>query len=366
MTMFPIFQFDPNFFKLHWQQLSQASILLPVGFKTTTLSFATDDGAFFIEAKIDTKLSDFLAQSNLAVVIMDKLVPVATDAKYNGAMLIIQFTSFGCGGSAIVPELVPTSPEVVPQSLPSSSENFVPPQDKKFVTKRFVFSASKIKELKDRVIHKIRKEEDNMFPSRVDVVLALIWKCALASALVSKSTSFRKSLMLQAVNLRTRTDPPLPESSMGNLVILFPMAVEKESDLELHELVSKLLTVKVRANKMKKKYQGHDDPQQVIDAMGSDSMNEMFQVRKNLKDFSAFVATSCVNSPFYEIDFGWGKPAWVTSRPKTFVANSIYLFDTKQVGEVEVLMNMLTEEEISALERNQELLQFALVNPAII
>ncbi|KAJ7950104.1 vinorine synthase-like [Quillaja saponaria] len=387
------------------------TILYPFAgrFRNDDTIICKDDGAFFIEAKTDTKLSDFLAQPDLPLAIMDKLVPVATDAKYNGSLLILKFTLFGCGGSAVTisithkisdlatiltllncwtalsrggdgggsspfiqPDLnfigrpVPSTSEVPP---PSSGKNFIPPNSK-YVTKRFIFSAAKIKELKARVINKIRKEEDNVFPSRVDVVLALIWKCALASvnsgSRSGNAQTFRPSVMMQAVNLRNRTDPPLPESSIGNLAILLPVWVEKEEDTELHELVSRLLTVKVRANRLKKKYQGYEDPEQVIISMESDSVKEIIEVRKKLKDFSTYVAASVVNAPLYDVDFGWGKPAWVTSTPNTVMANSIYLLDTKDAGGIEVLMNMLKEEDMIVFESNQELLQSAMVNPTII
>ncbi|KAJ7946364.1 vinorine synthase-like [Quillaja saponaria] len=364
-----------------------------------------DEGAFFIEAKTDINMSNFLGHPDLLTVIREHLVPDATNPDYNGSILLLKFTLFGCGSTAITISMSHKIADLVTfitllncwtalaragggGGIGGGSDGFIPPdlnflgqivpdsdpspksatpeffRNKKFVTKRFVFSASKIKEVKDKVMKEIRKQEDDIFPSRVDVVLALIWRSTLSS-LSGSSGKFKPAIFMQAANLRTRTDPPLPETSIGNLVILFPLVVEKETDIELHELVNKLLDAKAWVNKLKKKFQGYDggnDPLQVVEAIRCEALKEMGNVWKKSKDFSMYISSSFCNFLMNEVDFGWGKPVWVTNTPRTIMANTIYLLDTKEVGGVDALVQF-EEEEITKLELNQELLQFATVNP---
>ncbi|KAJ7950102.1 vinorine synthase-like [Quillaja saponaria] len=288
-------------------------------FKNDDTIICNDHGALFIESKTDTNLSDLLAHPDLLAVIRDNLVP---SYRNNGSLLLVKYISFGCGGTAVsisvshkiadlaslvtlllhwtalsggagagasdhIPIYQPdfnllgqTEPhpgptiEVSSSSSPSpspsqpSSSGYSLRPSRKFISKRFVFSASKIKQLKNQVVKELSKIENDhpldILPSRVDVVVGLIFKSAMVSANVSRSRvgivpSFRPSLLIQAANIRTRMNPPLPESVIGNLTMLLPVTVEKESDMELHELVNKLLAGKIHANKLGKKFHGYDD-----------------------------------------------------------------------------------------------------------
>ncbi|KAH7515567.1 hypothetical protein FEM48_Zijuj10G0040400 [Ziziphus jujuba var. spinosa] len=63
--------------------------------------------------------------------------------------------------------------------------------DKKCVTRRFVFEASKISVLKNSIACEVKS------PSRVEVVMALLYKCA-----ISVSTKGSPIILLQTMNLR--------------------------------------------------------------------------------------------------------------------------------------------------------------------
>ncbi|XP_068322231.1 tabersonine-19-hydroxy-O-acetyltransferase-like isoform X3 [Pyrus communis] len=58
--------------------------------------------------------------------------------------------------------------------------------------------------------------------------------------------------------------------------------------------------------------------------------------------------------PFYEPDFGWGKPPWVTSG--TEFKNLILLMDTRDGDGIEVSLN-LKEEDMAIFESTKELLE---------
>lgn len=131
-----------------------------------------------------------------------------------------------------------------------------------------------------------------------------------------------------------------------------------EDDVELHQLVSKMkneftnvCNEKVKGIKSKKGYK------------------EIREIRKQIaqllngkvKDInSTYTCTNLCGYPFHEMDFGWGKPIWVTS-PSNF-KNMIVLLDSKWGG-IEAWVT-LDEVEMAMFERNNELLAVASLNPS--
>lgn len=137
-------------------------------------------------------------------------------------------------------------------------------------------------------------------PTRVDVVTALVWKAAIKSA---PSDGFLPTVN-HVVSFRKKMDPPLPDASFGNLCVVVTTAatpgatttstndgVEGQEVLEdqLAELVAQL-----RGEKCKVK--------------GDEGCIE--------KIFLSFVGGDnalWIGSWFYDADFEWGKPVWVTT-----------------------------------------------------
>ena len=67
----------------------------------------------------------------------------------------------------------------------------------------------------------------------------------------------------------------------------------------------------------------------------------------------AYKCMSWYKFPLFDVDFRWGKLAWMTSANK-LVSNTVALLDTSSGG-VEILLT-LDEEEMAIVERDQELL----------
>ncbi|KAJ7971305.1 vinorine synthase-like [Quillaja saponaria] len=398
-------------------------------FQNDEIIICNDDGILFIEAQIDTPICDFLNHPDLMSnthkqLVLTSINSIDADADAGktmetsiiskGYMILVKFILFSCGGTVIgismthkladlasmatflrnwsascrldsnniLPDLHfigQTIPDPGPNnsSAPTSSGyKFSQSCTKEYICKRLSFSASKIEQLKSKVIDVLEKsEEDDQYskPSRVDVVVALIWKSAMHAA-ASKSRDqeqnqkFRPSTMLYSVNIRPRLDPPLTEACIGNLACQFLMMVEKESEMELHELVKKLGAMKHYADKMGKKFQG-DDQQVVVEEIITNVEKERndFFMKNHKKNAIFYFCTSFFRFSLLEIDFGWGKPVLVTS-PSTsekHLVNTIVLMDSKVDGGIEAELN-LWEEEMSVFECNEELLQFAIVNPNII
>ncbi|KAJ7964777.1 vinorine synthase-like [Quillaja saponaria] len=180
---------------------------------------------------------------------------------WKGSLLLVRFTLFGCGGTAItfstshkimdltsfvtllqswISACSGTTPTVLPDlhigssRLPSILDMSQMPTSvvlstKKLTSRRLVFSAFKVRELKTKVFNAFRDQEFSYYPSRVEVVTAFLWKFALEAFISTrKETTFRPSVFIQAVNVRPRMEPPLPQNAIGNLAWLFPVIVENE------------------------------------------------------------------------------------------------------------------------------------------
>ncbi|KAL4378528.1 hypothetical protein GQ457_02G011920 [Hibiscus cannabinus] len=323
-----------------------------------------DEGACFVEAKSRCRLKELLANPDPEL--LKDLVP-STDPKAIrstlACILLVQLTSFACGGTAVaisvsqkfgdassfctfvqswtaisgreygglkLPRLVGASLlpplDMVNTSVPP------PPSNSNCTTKRFVFREPHIANLKARVATTLRQQQQDIRDT--DIVLAIVLRCAVVagtsgSAAASRSkhgspsSQSRQSALLNVVNLRKRMDPPLPGNTIGNLILKYAVMLD-EDDVQLHQLVSKMKTEftnvcndKVKGIKSEKGY------------------NEILESRKQIaqllngrsQDINTYTCTNLCGYPFHEMDFGWGKPTWVTS-PSDF-KNLIVLLDSK-------------------------------------
>ncbi|KAE8710021.1 Detected protein of unknown function [Hibiscus syriacus] len=352
-----------------------------------------DEGACFVEAKSRCRLKDILANPDPDK--LKELVP-STDPKAIrttlACILLVQLTSFACGGTAVaisvsqkfgdassfctfVQSWTAISgreygrvelPKLVGASLLPPLDSVIapvppPPTTRNCKTKRFVFREPEISNLKARVATSMRQQDIR----DADIVLAIILRCstvaAAAAAARSKhgsSTRSRQSALLNVVNLRKIMDPPLPGNTIGNLILKYAVMFHKD-DMQLHRLVSKMKTEfsNVRKDKVKgiKTEKGY---------------NEILEGRKQIarllngktEDINTYTCTNLCGYPFHEMDFGWGKPTWVTS-PSDF-KNLIVLLDSKWGGiEAWVTLDQL---EMDIFERDKELLAVASLNPSVL
>ncbi|KAI9095027.1 hypothetical protein K1719_026491 [Acacia pycnantha] len=76
-----------------------------------------------------------------------------------------------------------------------------------------------------------------------------------------------------------------------------------------------------------------------------------------------YMCSSWCRFGFYEADFGWGKPKWV-SIPSLKKNNFIYLMDTHDGKGIEAWVTLI-EQDMALVEKNHELLEFASLNPTI-
>ncbi|KAJ7961900.1 Vinorine synthase-like [Quillaja saponaria] len=347
------------------------------------IEYNNDIGIEYLEAQVDCHLSQILKKPDPDL--LKQFLPVEVESSRAGVgpLLLVQASFFECGGlaigisvshkigdastvntfikawSAIALRLEDEAmkPQYVLSSLypPVNFPIKVPPMElgkSKTATRRYVFNSSNIIELRSIVASAALQQ-----PTRVEAVLALIWKCATTASRINLGCSTRPSLMSQMVNIRKRVIPPLPNNSVGNLLGNF-IAQEEENEIELQSLVVKLRKgLEDYSNFEVKKLQEGDAFVSI-----SEAFKKIDDLLKNCeKDF--YNCTSWCRFSFYHADFGWGRPKWV-SISSLRIKNTIILMDTRDSNGIEAWLT-LSEEDMALVEKNEELLAFATLNPSI-
>ncbi|KAF3437660.1 hypothetical protein FNV43_RR20416 [Rhamnella rubrinervis] len=273
-------------------------------------------------------------------------------------LLLVQATFFACGGLAVglymshkfgdggtlsrfvkdwtflsrgghSQTLLPALDFTASSSLPPSVSAVQPPADEskrfavsgdKCVTKRFVFDAAKIAALKAKASASTGQWRRR--PTRTEAITALIWRCAMSAA--------------------RRTNKGLP------------LRFETKT-MELQDLVSLL----------RKGIEGFDEGEaKRLGGDHGDAAVEIFKSWKERKDLSIrddlklVTCTSALDFGFYEIDFGWGKPIWVSLDSGSSLNNFIMLTRTRDGDGVEAWVT-LSEEDMTVFELDPELPSFA-------
>ncbi|XP_065859043.1 stemmadenine O-acetyltransferase-like [Euphorbia lathyris] len=342
-----------------------------------------DDGVDFIEARVNFPLSRIIQQPEAEII--DQFLPQEYHVPSNSSPIVlqsqvaVQVNIFSCGGIAIgtcishklVDGITFTcfmnmwaskartasgkhfspffiGPHLFPAKDLSAALPVLNIPQAKNVTKRFVFDMQKIAFLRERVLENSCVTR----PSRVELVSALIWKCAVDASRTKSAGSKTKtstSFLTQTVNLRAKMDPPLPESAAGNLLWL-AMAQEPNEGAEIGEFVCQV-------QKGLEKF----DSEYVRKIQGEDGFLVLSETLKQIgelvsKDVEIYRCTSLRKSQVYEADFGWGKPVWVSSAGLTF-KNVVFLIESRDGNRIEAWVT-LDEHEMAIFERNQELLSF--------
>ncbi|KDP30966.1 hypothetical protein JCGZ_11342 [Jatropha curcas] len=347
-----------------------------------------DQGIDFIEAKLNCSLSDILRRPEAHI--LDRFLPQeyhfhVSSSSTKCSQMGIQVNSFSCGGMAIGTSISHKLVDGITFTsfintwaamARGSNDNLLspifvgphifPPKDiygllpvldipkAKNTTKRFVFDLSKIGLLRERLfgngnssVNNKNNNNNNNLPSRVEIVSALIWKCA-----IDASRTKKPSFSTQTVNLRARMDPPLPESAAGNLLWLAiaPAPSDGSSKIEIQDLVYQVRNaLKKFDTDYVKKLQGEN---------GSLVLEETLKqiTELALKHVDIYRFTSLRKFQLYEGDFGWGKPVWISSAGLTF-KNVVVLIESRAGDRVEAWVT-LDQQEMAVFECNQEILSF--------
>ncbi|XP_021832832.1 vinorine synthase-like [Prunus avium] len=338
-----------------------------------------DEGIPFFEARVlDCTLSDVL--NNPIPGELNKFMPFELDDITNSFPLGVQLNIFQCGGFAIgqcISHKIADGlsyfmfgkiwaalargdkANINPPEFISST--LFPPKEfniaydggvgitKDRITKRFVFDASQIENLRARYEHNMHLKKRL---TRVETLSTFVWsRFVVATKDCTMNKLYR---VVHAVNLRPRFDPPLPQSSFGNL-FRFSMTAPLRSGGGNEECGHSVVIPVVREaigkidNEYVKKLQKQGDEHLGLMTKQADSFK-----RGEMGTLLSF--SSYCRFPLYDNDFGWGRPTWVGSPALTY-KNLVLFMDTKEGGGIEAYVS-LEEEVMAKFECDSELLSY--------
>nr|QNR60311.1 triacylinositol acetyltransferase [Solanum quitoense] len=289
-----------------------------------------DEGVEYVETKVvNANLAEFLHQEPKNIELLNDFLPDMDDHRPSSLLLGVQVNVLNCGGVVIgiqishmvadaftlatfVNEWAHTNlTRTTKDCLPSfghlsslfparvlSGPQFSPPSniDPKTITRRFVFDVLAIAKLMETV----NSNATLTRPTRVAVVMSLIWK-VLTGISTAKRGHSRDSCLGFTINLRGKSNIPSLEHALGNCAT--NGIVKIEAGKELNELVGKTI---------------RDTCLLISKAASVDDLSSLIVsnwkkgVDRYLRGGDVYGFTSWCGFPWYEADFGWGKPSWVS------------------------------------------------------
>ncbi|XP_074377070.1 pelargonidin 3-O-(6-caffeoylglucoside) 5-O-(6-O-malonylglucoside) 4'''-malonyltransferase-like [Apium graveolens] len=306
----------------------------------------SDQGAEFVEVVVDVSLDDFISQTkNEKMELLNCLLlrPIGAGDEVTDPLLAVQVNAFACGGwvigvlashkiadmstsSSFIDKWVinakqllegmdenheyPMSPRWTSASLfPGKKLSGLPcglprvkedSDDHKIVTKVFSFNKSSI--LRICEMARLDKSSERL-ATRVQSVFGIIGK-AIMDIQVANHASSKEFLVSQTVNMREKTDPPIHKNQCGNLFLVSTAhIVAGKRGVEFQSIVN-LLTQSVRREVENCKTILSVGGQVII----TDGFDRLTRTLANLDSSSNLVFTDWSKFPFYEADFGLGKP----------------------------------------------------------
>ncbi|XP_062163092.1 stemmadenine O-acetyltransferase-like [Alnus glutinosa] len=363
--------------------------------KDTISIDCNDEGVYYVEARVNCHLLECLNQPNTALFYQFlRGEALGKELTAGDHVAMIQASTFACGGIAIgvlVSHMIADgtgmsvflkgwattahkareavlcpnfdAPSVFIQNDAHSREEsntytalFNPFfKSGRFISRRVVFDASAIASLKAKATSPRVQN-----PTRVEVVSALLWKCMMA-AFKATSGIHMPTFIIHPVNFRRRAIPPFAESFMGNL-IWSALASCTGEEIELPDMVCKLREAITKI-----------DGDFVKSLQGDGGFAKHRELVKEMVGACASAAsssgmnyitfTSWCNFGLYDIDFGWGKPIWVSlvgsnGNSEAVLPSLVLLMDTRSGDGIEAWV-MLDKEDMIVLGQDKELLAFA-------
>lgn len=220
-------------------------------------------------------------------------------------------------------------------------------QNDEIVTKRFVFDKANIAALRqEAAVGSLEKP-----PTRVEAVSAFLWKRFMEINSHSEQKTEKIFAAVHAVNLRGKTDPPLPPSSSGNLW-WFAIAVAEAEIEKQHQYLVK--QIRNAIEEIDSEFVMNLQEAGVPAHMWSKMMGKHGQTVAGEVEFCNF--TSWCRFPVYEADFGWGKPSWVCSPSRPY-KNVVVLMSTRDGDGIEAWVT-LKEQDMAFFQRDSQLVSF--------
>ena len=349
--------------------------------KTLTID-CNDQGVEFIHAKVNIKLQDILAP-NVNGKFADDFVPSNKFAidQFHEPLLTVQVTIFECGGVALgvnvshkivdastlstfvsewaamnrkENEIESTGPGfnssslfpgrcLSPLPLPLITEDM----SSKYTRMMLSFNESVISNLKAKAMAK--ENICTKYYSKVQLVSSILWKAFID---VDRATNNipKNYILLQPVSLRGKMASLIPKNSCGNILAF---CATEAGNAETSEELVDLLTnnVKKTINIFSNVCHDSEDGQTTI-------LNAVTLKDVNIQESThVLTVTSWSKFPFYEADFGFGKPAYAATA-SVALQRAACLMDDAQGNGVDAHF-MVEVENVPYFERALEIISVA-------
>ncbi|KAI3509381.1 hypothetical protein L1887_24611 [Cichorium endivia] len=310
-----------------------------------------DQGAEFVHAKVNIKLQDFL-DSIGNVKLVDDFIPSKTVAAYQvtDPLFSAQVTLFECGGVAIgvsiahkIADASTLSTFLIEWAARSREENEValtgfnssslfparglpslglglPPSTtddvvSMYVTIKFSLTDNMISMLKEKLALRGRNETPKWSKGQLASALMLKGFIGVDRALHGYQ---RECILLQPINVREKFASLIPSDSCGNLWGLLTTECGIAETTE--ELADNLRdSIKKTINNYSEVHHDTEEGQALV-------LNSFIQLANIPLMTNVIWLSSWCNFPFYDADFGFGKPIWASCGTLP-VKNLAYLMD---------------------------------------
>nr|GMD26067.1 vinorine synthase-like [Ipomoea batatas] len=223
-------------------------------------------------------------------------------------------------------------------------------EEKHMVVKRFLIPANALAQLREELICK-ENNKGLRRPSRTEAITALVW------AAVINATPPTQTVPLSCmVDLRGRMEPPLPPNCLGNLTYGATAHCEAAKDgaaVTAAQLVEKIRdSLRAVNDGAARKMYGEGGLLRAAFARGHEMVRN-----KDCSTTTLYTSSLC-RMPYYEVDFGWGKPRLVVNMVKNFM---VLLLDASN-GAVEVWMG-LPKQLMHTLTQDRHFLAYVSASP---
>nr|XP_043626941.1 pelargonidin 3-O-(6-caffeoylglucoside) 5-O-(6-O-malonylglucoside) 4'''-malonyltransferase-like [Erigeron canadensis] len=365
--------------------------------RNASLVNCSDQGALYVQAKANFRLSEFLGLAwDLKLDMLQDLHPCdfGEAGEIDDPMVSVKVTKFECGGVVIGMSFSHKISDMSTmcifinnwsartKSLQIGVNNEVELEKRKYYpdfslaqlfpkrglidnsprvprsrigmknqVQKFIFTRNAISKIRE----KINMIDDNNRPSKVQIIVALLWKALVG---IDKANGQSKiAYAYQVVNMRNKVVPKLADNSFGNFVTFAIVHInpnERDNVVDLQGFV-KLLHESIK------------DIDNICAGLMThgDTKYELLSKRlmENSQDSSnkeIYYFTSWCRFSFYGADFGLGKPIW-RSPGKFPGQNLVTMMDYDQEGGegIEAWVH-LDENRMSQLEQDPDIMAYAI------
>ncbi|KAK3192929.1 hypothetical protein Dsin_024239 [Dipteronia sinensis] len=255
-----------------------------------------------------------------------------------------------CGGNSNIKDFVSDFTTIFPDQQNSSPLSKIDSQaiddlSEEAISKRFVLDDCKVAALREKVGNQA---------TRFEAVLALIWGAMINSTEEEdQESNSQQFATIFPINLRKKINPPLPEQCIGSVCTLGMTFWPTMETVDHSKTASKVHGLIGLVDEYATKGFENGWKNLIMDYSGIDSKCKT----------RAISVISYLRLPFYEADFGSGKPIWV-SISNDLMKDTVGLLDTCDGQGVEVWVR-LSKEQMIRFQQDPAILAYASFNPTL-